>query len=167
MFRRVDDFIKAYKDDSAATLKLMNALTDESLSQRVAEGHRSLGAIAWHVAMTIPEMMPRAGLTIEGYDIDAQPPATAAEITDAYQRASSALLSAVEANWDDATLEVEDEMYGMQWKRGASLFILITHEMHHRGQMTVLMRQAGLKVPGTMGPAQEEWAQYGMEGPPY
>jgi hypothetical protein len=28
--------------------------------------------------------------------------------------------------------------------------------------MTVLMRQAGLVVPGVCGPAQHEWALYGM-----
>jgi hypothetical protein len=28
--------------------------------------------------------------------------------------------------------------------------------------MTVLMRQAGLVVPGVYGPAREEWAVYGM-----
>lgn len=167
MFRKVEDFITTYKEDSAATLKLLHALTDESLNQRVAEGHRTLGAIAWHVAMTIPEMMPRTGLKIEGYDINAQPPAGATEIADTYERVSKALISAIEAEWDDATLEVEDDMYGFKWKRGLSLFNLITHEMHHRGQLTVLMRQAGLTVPGTMGPAKEEWAQYGMEGPPY
>jgi len=167
MFRRVEDFITTYKEDSAATLKLLRALTDESLNQQVAEGHRKLGAIAWHLPMTIAEMMPRTGLTIEGYDINAQPPTSAAEIADTYERAANELLSAIETNWDDAALEVEDDMYGFKWKRGLSLFNLITHEMHHRGQMTVLMRQAGLTVPGTMGPSQEEWAQYGMEGPPY
>lgn len=31
--------------------------------------------------------------------------------------------------------------------------------------MTVLMRQAGLTVPGIYGPAKEEWATFGMEAP--
>jgi uncharacterized damage-inducible protein DinB len=38
----------------------------------------------------------------------------------------------------------------------------MSHEIHHRGQMTVLMRQAGLKVPGVYGPSREEWTAYGM-----
>ena len=29
----------------------------------------------------------------------------------------------------------------------------------------VLMRQAGLKVPGVYGPAREEWTAYGMQPP--
>ena len=54
-------------------------------------------------------------------------------------------------------------MYGMSWKRGTTLSILVNHQAHHRGQMTVLMRQAGLMVPGVYGPAKEEWASMGME----
>ena len=65
------------------------------------------------------------------------------------------------------SLTVEDEMYGQRWTRGFSLGALVNHEIHHRGQMTVLMRQAGQKVPGLMGPAKEEWSQFGMPEPPY
>jgi len=56
-------------------------------------------------------------------------------------------------------------MYGEKWARGVTLHILLVHEIHHRGQMTVLMRQAGLKVPGVYGPAKEEWTQYKMPEP--
>lgn len=50
-------------------------------------------------------------------------------------------------------------MYGMKWEKGFTLQILMHHEIHHRGQMTVLMRQEGLKNPGIMGPSKEEWEQ--------
>lgn len=39
--------------------------------------------------------------------------------------------------------------------RGKLLRILINHQTHHLGQMTVLLRQAGLKVPPVMGPTKE------------
>ena len=42
---------------------------------------------------------------------------------------------------------------------------LFLHQIHHRGQMTVLMRQAGLEVPGVYGPSRPEWAHYGMPEP--
>ena len=41
--------------------------------------------------------------------------------------------------------------------------LVIQHQYYHRGQMTVLMRQAGLTVPDIYGPAKEEWANFGME----
>jgi hypothetical protein len=31
--------------------------------------------------------------------------------------------------------------------------------------MTVLMRLAGLKIPGLYGPSKEEWSRYGMKEP--
>jgi uncharacterized damage-inducible protein DinB len=43
--------------------------------------------------------------------------------------------------------------------------VLVTHQTHHRAQMTVLMRQAGLQVPGIYGPVKEGWAAYGMNVP--
>ena len=56
-------------------------------------------------------------------------------------------------------------MYGESWKRGFTLDVLVRHQTHHRGQMTVLMRQAGLRVPGVCGPAREDWAAYGQSPP--
>jgi uncharacterized damage-inducible protein DinB len=67
--------------------------------------------------------------------------------------------------WNDESLQQTDDMYGEKWKRGVTLTVLISHQAHHRGQMTVLMRQAGLKVPGVYGPAREEWAGMGMKAP--
>ena len=66
---------------------------------------------------------------------------------------------------NDAGLSGEIEMYGEKWTRSKVLSSLIRHEIHHRAQMTVLMRQAGLKVPGVYGPSKEEWAQYNMKSP--
>jgi uncharacterized damage-inducible protein DinB len=57
-------------------------------------------------------------------------------------------------------------MYGQRWKRGFTLTALVEHQIHHRGQMTVLMRQAGLRVPGIYGPAREDWASMGMKAEP-
>ena len=62
-------------------------------------------------------------------------------------------------------MEIEDDMYGEKWKRGMTLQGLIHHEIHHRAEMIVLMRLAGLPVPGLYGPTREEWTQYGMEPP--
>jgi len=59
-------------------------------------------------------------------------------------------------------LAEEINMYGEKWTRSATLASIIKHQIHHRAQMTVLMRQAGLKVPGVYGPSREEWSQYGM-----
>ncbi|MNF01709.1 DinB family protein [compost metagenome] len=56
-------------------------------------------------------------------------------------------------------------MYGELWEKGKILRVLISHQSHHRGQMTVIMRILGLPVPGLYGPSKEEWAEFGMIAP--
>jgi uncharacterized damage-inducible protein DinB len=164
MFRRVADFQKAWEQETSSTLKVLGALTDASLAQAVTKVDRTLGRMAWHLATTLGEMMERTGLKIAGPAHDGPPPASAAAIVAAYGTAAKSVADGV-SGWSDATLEVEDEMYGERWPRGATLLALVVHQAHHRGQMTVLMRQAGLPVPGVHGPAREEWTAYGMQPP--
>ena len=162
MFRTIAEFTNAWQGESGSTLKLMQALTDESLGQQVSPEGRSLGRLAWHIVQTLGEMGGHAGLTIDGANEKTPQPAGAAAIAVAYQAGAAALEKAVTTTWKDADLPVEIDMYGEKWTRAMTLRALIQHEVHHRGQMTVLMRQAGLKVPGIYGPAREEWAVYGM-----
>jgi uncharacterized damage-inducible protein DinB len=162
MYRMVADFQADFARENEATLKVLGALTDTSLGQRVTAEGRTLGRIAWHVVGTLYEMPSQAGLATAGEEANAPVPATAAEIVAAYRRAAGDVATAVSTAWNDASLDGEIPLYGETWKRGQVLAALIRHEAHHRGQMTVLMRQAGLTVPGVYGPAREEWATFGM-----
>jgi uncharacterized damage-inducible protein DinB len=165
MYRRIEDFVRNWEHEAENTGKVIGALTEASLGQAVANGHRILGRLAWRLAQTIPERMNQTGLSVTGVDPHAPVPGTVAAIKKAYADASASLLTEVKGKWDDAALEVEDNMYGESWKRGLTLSALMMHQAHHRGQMTVLMRQTGLKVPGIYGPALEDWAAYGQKPP--
>jgi uncharacterized damage-inducible protein DinB len=161
MFRRLDDFLQGWQYEADATLKLMDALTDASLQQRVAPEGRSLGFLAWHLATSIPEMMNKTGLAVEGAE-HGPAPQSAREIREAYARAAQSLVEQLQSRWSDGSLDDQFDMYGERWTGGQTLAALVAHQAHHRGQMTVLMRQAGLRVPGVYGPAREEWAAMGM-----
>jgi len=162
VYRTIADFEETWKNERENSLKMMRALTDASLDQKVAPGGRTLGRIAWHIVQTLGEMGRQSGLEVKAADEHAPQPATAAAIADGYDAGAEALAQAVRATWKDADLPVEIEMYGQKFTHGGALSALVAHEVHHRGQMTVLMRQAGLKVPGVYGPAKEEWVAYGM-----
>ena len=165
MFTSLDAFLSAWARESGFTSQMLQELTDASLEGEVAPGYRSIRRLAWHIAQTIPEMMGRTGLRVEGPGVDEPPPPTAHQIAEAYRTASRSLSEQLREQWTDATLSEVDDMYGDSWARGATLLSLLLHEAHHRGQLTVLMRQAGLVVPGTHGPSREEWGQWGMEPP--
>ena len=165
MIRTIADFERMWTAEIESTQKVFQQLTDKSLTQEVAPGVRTLGRLAWHITTTIPEMMERTGLTLTGPAPNDPVPSTAKAILDAFTTASKSLLEQVKTKWMDATLEIADEMYGEKWKRGVTLNTLIQHQIHHRAQMTVVMRLAGLPVPGVFGPSHEEWAEYGMQPP--
>jgi len=161
----IAEFEALWTEESNGTRKLLAELTDRSLAQAVARDHRTLGRLAWHITTSVGEMMRRCGLPIGGPAEDAPVPSTAAAVRTAYDEAARSLLETMKAKWTDASLQIEDEMYGQRWKRALTLGILVAHQTHHRGQMTVLMRQAGLKVPGVYGPSKEEWAAMGAPPP--
>ena len=165
MFHTISDFEHIWGPEIESTQKILKHITTASLSQAVNGEGRSLGRLAWHITTTIPEMMNRTGLKITAPDPEAPVPLTAKEIFNSYNHAAISLLDQIKSNWKDESLKVVDDMYGEKWTRAYTLQSLIFHQIHHRGQMTVLMRQAGLQVPGIMGPSREEWAQWGMKPP--
>ncbi len=165
MIASISQFVYIWSQELEATQKLLKHLTDRSLSQSVGPQGRTLGRLAWHLTTTIPEMMSRTGLTLAGPGPDDPVPASAKEIFRGYNAAAVSLLEQVRAGWNDASLSVKDDMYGEMWPRGKTLMSLILHQVHHRGQMTVLMRQAGLEIPGLYGPARQEWEAFGMTPP--
>lgn len=165
MINSIVEFERLWSYEVEATQKVMKHLTTASLPQAVDAQGRTLGRIAWHIVLSIPEMMTRIGFSLEGPGTDAPIPVTAKEIFAAYNTVALSLLEQIKKNWTDETLTVKDEMYGEQWTRGFTLQSMILHQTHHRGQMTVLMRQAGLDVPGVYGPARQEWVAYGMAPP--
>ena len=165
MYHKLQDFLNDWEYESKATLKIFNAMNNDSLSQKVYDDGRTLGYLAWHISISIGEMMNRTGLSVQSIDENSDYPSEAKKIVNMYEEVSNSLVDELKKKWKDDTLQVEDEMYGEKWKRGSTLGILITHQVHHRAQMTVLLRQAGLKVPGIYGPSKEEWSNIGMEAP--
>jgi uncharacterized damage-inducible protein DinB len=167
MYRKVDDFINDWQILTDGTKKIFDQLSNDILNQRIAEGHRNLGQLAWHIVVTIPEMMKLTGLPLSILDEKLPPPESAEEIRQAYKKVTNELSKAITTDWDDNALLQEDNLYGEKWKRGFTLTVLLNHEIHHRGQMTVLLRQADKTVPGIYGPSKEEWVNFGAKPPAY
>jgi len=164
VFLSAEHFSKVWTYESEATARLLEKITDGALSRPQDENLRTVGRAAWHIVTTLPEMAGRVGIPVAGAKHTDPIPPHAAAIVQAYRTAAASVLAAVE-KWPEADFHKEDDMYGQMWKRGQSLWALVAHEIHHRGQLTVLMRMAGLPIVGVYGPAKEEWSQYGGKPP--
>ncbi len=162
MYRKMEDFQNVWNYEASETLKIFNDLTDESLNQKVTEAGRSLGFLAWHIVTTIEEFFGHAGVKIDSAKFGSETPKTVTEIVEGFEKAVKLLNEELPKHWKDENLTDEIPMYGETWTKGFTLTCFLMHAAHHRGQMTVLMRQAGLKVHGVYGPAKEEWEKMGM-----
>jgi uncharacterized damage-inducible protein DinB len=162
MYRKIEDFLTDWAYESESTIKVFKNITDAVLNKKDNENVRTIARLSWHITITLSEMLAKAGLKIDGPDEHSEPPENITEIISNYELSAQSVKKQVSANWTDKTLTEEVNMYGENWKKGVVLGVLIKHQAHHRGQLTILMRQAGLKVPGVYGPSKEEWTELNM-----
>ena len=162
MFRTIHDFLELWESEADSTLKIFSNITDDKLNHKVSENIRSLGRLAWHITQTLTEMPFKAGIVDKDYLDELPVPPSVKDIIDSYKKYSEALVKSLESKWTDKDLNDVIDMYGQQWEKKKILQVLITHQIHHRAQMTVLMRLQDIPVPGIYGPSKEEWTQFGM-----
>ncbi|TDF94800.1 DinB family protein [Paenibacillus piri] len=161
MYTTINDFAEEWDREFQLTEEVLNALTDASLQQPVANERRTLGQIAWHLVMSV-QYMTYCGLVFDGLAEDAPVPESAAVIAQNYRKIGRSFLNAVKAQWSDEQLLISQNVMGEEWKNGATLRFILMHQSHHRGQMTVLMRQAGLRIPEVYGPTYDTWVDKGV-----
>ena len=162
MYRNISDFLSDWKEESALTVKVFEAVEESKKSERLNDNVRSLERLAWHLTQSLTEMPAKAGLMSEDV-LEHQPtPDSMSAITALYKQYAETIAEMVKEKWKDDTLQQTENMYGESWERGKILSVLVRHQTHHRAQMTVIMRVLGMKVPGVYGPSKEEWVAYGM-----
>ncbi|MEJ1517220.1 DinB family protein [Bacillus cereus] len=166
MYVTISDFIKEWNREAMLTQKVLDGLTDESLKQQVYPEGRTLGRIVWHLTTNIPDYLAHFGLKIDRVENAESVPTSSKEIAETFKNLSLDAAKAIEEQWTDESIKQIQEAFGRQESNAAILMGLIKHIVHHRGQVTVLMRQAGIKPFGVYGPPKEDWIQLGVENPP-
>lgn len=166
MYVTVADFIKEWNREATLTQNVLDGITDEALNQKVYPEGRTLGRIAWHFTTNIPDYLTHFGIKMNKVDNAENVPLSAKEIAETFKRVSVDAAQAIEQQWTDDTLSQTQKAFGREETNAQILMGLIKHIIHHRGQLTVLIRQAGLKPFGVYGPPKEDWVHLGVENPP-
>jgi uncharacterized damage-inducible protein DinB len=160
MYHDVKEFLQQYGWESDTTARVFAALTDESLSHSKAPGHPTLGDIAWHIATAPSYMLNQTGYSMTPYEFNTPADLSAKKIQDTYADTVSAVKEQ-SAGKSAEDLQTVFNVFGTyDWPLAMMLSALCSHEIHHRGQVSVLMRQAGLVVPSIYGPNYEETQQW-------
>ncbi|WNQ10696.1 DinB family protein [Paenibacillus aurantius] len=164
MYVTVEDWLTEWEKEAVLTQKVLDGLTDPALLQEVYPEGRTLGRIAWHFVTNIPDYLTEFGVTVNKVPHPNDVP-SANEIAKTFEAVSSDVVHALQEQWTDDSLKQVQNAFGRR-ESNATIFLgLIKHIVHHRGQITVLMRQAGLPIPAVYGPSKEGWAKLGATPP--
>ncbi|SFC67663.1 Uncharacterized damage-inducible protein DinB (forms a four-helix bundle) [Bacillus sp. OV322] len=166
MYVTIADFTREWNREAALTQKVLEGLTDDSLKQKVYPEGRTLGRIVWHFTTNIPEYLAHFGLRVDEVENKRNIPISAKEIAETFNHISSSAIKVIEDQWTDESLKEVQTAFGREETNAQILMGLIKHIVHHRGQVTILMRQAGIKPFGVYGPSKEDWIHLGAENPP-
>ena len=162
--RMADSLLQELEMEAATTRRVLERVPDAKLAWKPAEKSRTLGQLAWHIAGTPGAI---AGLStvnpapVPDFSKMERSPATTAEVLAAHDQSLSQA-KAILAGLDDSALMETWRMSGggqdvMAMPRIALLrSIMLNHWYHHRGQLSVYLRELNVPLPSIYGPSADE-----------
>jgi uncharacterized damage-inducible protein DinB len=159
----IDGMLQELDQEARTTRRVLERVPDGQLGWRPHPTARTLGELALHVAM-----VPGAIAELAASPSPAQVP----QITDRAPGSTAELLRALEESvakvkralggLDDAALTAtwrlmmgDRELFAVP--RAAFLrSTMLNHWYHHRGQLSVYLRQLGVPIPSVYGPSGDE-----------
>jgi uncharacterized damage-inducible protein DinB len=159
----IDGMLQELEQEAQTTRRVLERVPDNQLAWRPHEKARTLGELALHVA-TVPGGVAEL--------VASQSPAQAPDFTDPSPRSASELIPALDQSiatakrllggMDDAELmstwrlmQGEREVFAVP--RAALLrSIMLNHWYHHRGQLTVYLRELDVPIPSIYGPSADD-----------
>jgi uncharacterized damage-inducible protein DinB len=160
----VDALLPEFDHEIAVTRKVLERVDETKLGWQPHERSMTLGRLAQHVAE-----IPQWGHTIldqpefDMLDGDHRPKAiaTSAELLANFDGLAKAIRARLAEKSDAEMMSTwtfkhnGQEVYGMP-RAAAWRSMVMSHMIHHRGQLSVYLRLTGAKVPGIYGPSADE-----------
>lgn len=158
----IDSFLQELEHEAKTTRRVLERVPDSQLGWRPHPKSRTLGELALHVAGTPGEVAKLAAQSeIQAPDFKDAVPTSAAELIPALDE-SIATARQLLGKMDDATLNgtwrvKRNGQEVLAMPRAALLrSIMLNHWYHHRGQLSVYLRELGVAVPSIYGPSADE-----------
>jgi uncharacterized damage-inducible protein DinB len=161
----IDGMLQELDQEMHTTRRVLERVPDSRLEWRPHEKARTLGQLALHVAMTPGGVAQLASSPSPAQAPDfsrAEPsPKSASELVPALEQSVAQAKKAL-GGIDDAALMatwtlVSGQRELLSIPRVAFLrSIMLNHWYHHRGQLTVYLRELGIAVPSIYGPSADE-----------
>ena len=159
----LDRFLREWDREADNTIKLLKALPPTQYDFRPDASGRSLGELAWHLAEGDAYMT--AGIEAGEFrmDADSKPPnierpRTIEALAPGYERVHRDAVARIR-KLKPEDLDRTIPFFGAEMTiRDILRMAVISHGIHHRGQLALMCRLAGGQAPGLYGPNREEMA---------
>ena len=155
----LERFMQLWDAEAARTAKVLAALPEDQYDFRPDPEGRSLGELAWHLAE--PEGHGPLAIERGGFSRDVKPaglerPRAVRELAPAFERVHRDALVRVK-KLTPADLERSIPFFNGQpiSVRNILWDFLLLHGIHHRGQLSMMARQAGGRPVSLYGPTRE------------
>jgi uncharacterized damage-inducible protein DinB len=162
MMSAINALLQELEQEAKTTRRVLERVPGDRLGWKPHDKSMSLGQLALHVASVpgaIAEISQQSPFPLPRFE---QPSATSAEELIPALEQSVAKARSILGSLDDAALaktwrSVDGDREVMAIPVGA-LFrsIMLNHWYHHRGQLSVYLRQVGVPVPSIYGPSADE-----------
>ena len=160
----IDSMLQELELETLTTRRVLERVPSERLSWRPHPKARTLGQLAVHIA-TVPAAVAELVALKSPVQIpdfaDPPAPASASELVPTLDRSIAQVKTAL-GGMDDATIMGTWRMMAgdrelMALPRIAMLrSVMLNHWYHHRGQLTVYLRELGVAIPSIYGPSADE-----------
>jgi uncharacterized damage-inducible protein DinB len=156
--------IQELEQEAQTTRRVLERVPGAHLSWKPHKKSMSLGQLALHVAQTpggVASFVTNAAKEAQAPDFVQEEAKSAAELLPALEE-SIALAKNIVSGLDDAAMKetfrvMKGNVELMAVPRGAFLrSIMLNHWYHHRGQLSVYLRQLEVPVPSIYGPSADE-----------
>ncbi len=153
-------YLPEFDHEMANTRKLLDCVPDDKLGWKPHAKSMSLGKLATHIA----ELVEWGALVVNEDKLDLgtwsrpQDPTTTAGLTDLLDKNAVASRQAIAAATDEHLAETWTLLAGghtiFAMQRGQVLRgVVLSHVIHHRGQLSVYLRLLDVPIPGMYGPS--------------
>jgi uncharacterized damage-inducible protein DinB len=162
--RLADSLLQELAMEAATTRRVLERVPDAKLAWKPAEKSRTLGQLALHIATNpgaVASLASSNPAELPGFGAPEPSPASTAELLATLDR-SVEQATAIVGGMDDAALAETWRLTGggrdvLTMPRVALLrTIMLNHWYHHRGQLSVYLRELGVPVPSIYGPSADE-----------
>jgi uncharacterized damage-inducible protein DinB len=160
----IQDLLQELEQEAQATRRVLERVPDDRLDWKPHEKSMTIGELAMHVA-SLPGAI--AEVSTRDFDVKTVIPRPSATSTaellvvleDSLKRAKTLLVAMADAGLASPWRMVNGDQVIMSMTRGELLrSVMLNHWYHHRGQLTVYLRQTGALVPAVYGDSADEKA---------